>query len=575
MHRSTSFVRRACAVGTATALIGLTTGLGVMTATTASAAELPTADPTAVAAAVPGAEATTPAAAPTTPAEPSLPSGDTAAPTAPDSTTGGDAGTGAAPTAPVTGTPTSPATTAPAAPAASTPAATPSAEAAPTAAATATVTISGKAKVGETLRANPKGFTAPAALSYEWSVDGVGTGDQGSTYDVDADDAGEVVTVTVRNTAAGHTDEEATATTAAVTQTPVFVDADGKPVEGGTVADEDSLPLEATAGEAFSYTFRAQGFPAPTLALSWYYDGEEADPDHPEDTPEGQLPEGIEFDAATGVLSGTTEWASSYDFAVTATSGTESVTQYVELTVDAGAAAGVQVIAADRADYEDLFDSSGVSFGFVADESSEETTDDGTVRTWIIDEQGDISTVDLHWTTGPEGSDVEPEFIPGGKPTVDQGGTLVVNGGVVDRFGNLVTDADGEPTPISVTSDVTSDVIEVDNELWGYNAVDVTFPHASTHTLTVASDVLSTSFPVEVVPTATAPVVTPPASVPPVVTPPTAAAPIGSVPVRTASHGRLAYTGTDSTDALPWALAMLAAGAALVGLRIVRRRAQR
>lgn len=574
MHRSTSFVRRACAVGTATALIGLTTGLGVMTATTASAAELPTADSTAVAAAVPGAEATTPAAAPTTPAEPSLPSGDTAAPTAPDSTTGGDAGTGAAPTAPVTGTPTSPATTAPAAPAASTPAAAPSAEAAPTAAATATVTISGKAKVGETLRAMPRGFTARAQLDYEWSVGGIVTV-QGPAYEVVADDAGKVVTVTVRNTAAGHTDEEATATTAAVTQTPVFVDADGKPVEGGTVADEDSLPLEATAGEAFSYTFRAQGFPATTLALSWYYDGEEADPDYPEDTPEGQLPEGIEFDAATGVLSGTTEWASSYDFAVTATSGTESVTQYVELTVDAGAAAGVQVIAADRADYEDLFDSSGVSFGFVADESSEETTDDGTVRTWIIDEQGDISTVDLHWTTGPEGSDVEPEFIPGGKPTVDQGGTLFVNGGVVDRFGNLVTDADGEPTPISVTSDVTSDVIEVDNELWGYNAVDVTFPHASTHTLTVASDVLSTSFPVEVVPTATAPVVTPPASVPPVVTPPTAAAPIGSVPVRTASHGRLAYTGTDSTDALPWALAMLAAGAALVGLRIVRRRAQR
>ncbi len=59
------------------------------------------------------------------------------------------------------------------------------------------------------------------------------------------------------------------------------------------------------------------------------------------------------------------------------------------------------------------------------------------------------------------------------------------------------------------------------------------------------------------------------------VTPPVAAAPIGTVPVRTAAHGRLAYTGTDATDSLPWALGMLAAGAALVGLRFARRRAQR
>ena len=84
VHRSTSFVRRACAVGTATALIGLTTGLGVMTATTAYAAEAPTTDTSVTAPgadATPGTDATTAPAEPTTPAEPSLPTdGATSAP---------------------------------------------------------------------------------------------------------------------------------------------------------------------------------------------------------------------------------------------------------------------------------------------------------------------------------------------------------------------------------------------------------------------------------------------------------------------------------------------------------------
>jgi hypothetical protein len=170
----------------------------------------------------------------------------------------------------------------------------------------------------------------------------------------------------------------------------MFVDENGKPVEGGTVADEDSLPLEATAGEAFSYTFRAQGSPAPKLALSWYYDGEEADPDYPEDTPEGQLPDGIEFDAATGVLSGTTESASYYDFAVTATSGTESVTQYVELTVEAAAPAGVQVYALDRAEFL-KYVKSGTGAQFPGEDEDDAPTS-GTLTSWIIDERGNVLT---------------------------------------------------------------------------------------------------------------------------------------------------------------------------------------
>jgi hypothetical protein len=568
VHRSTSFVRRACAVGTATALIGLTTGLGVMTATTAYAAETPTTGTSATAPVAPGADttapgtaATAPAGDTTTPAEPGLPTDGATAPagtdaTSGDTTGGGDAaGTGA--TAPAAGTPTTP----------SKPSATSPAEPAPAAAATASVSISGKPQVGETLRAKPKGFTDPAALAYQWSVGGVVTGDQGSTYDVVAADAGKVVSVVVRNTSPGNTDETATATTADVTQTPVFVDENGTPIEGGTVADEDSLPLEATAGEAFSYTFRAQGSPAPKLALSWYYDGEETDPDYPEDTPEGQLPDGITFDAATGVLSGTTEETSLSDFAVTATSGTASVTQYVELSVDAAAPVGVQVFAADRAEFADFMEAAGGS--------SDEGEHSGDIRSWVIDERGAITTVDISYRSDDEGGDVFETDRPGGRPTIGQGGTLLTSGNLVDRFGNIVFDDDG-PAAMTVTSDVASDVIAPDEDFGFFDSIiDVTFPHASTHTLTVSADDFTTSFPVEVVPTAAAPVATPPASAPPVVTPPSAAAPIGAVPVRTASHGRLAYTGTDSTDALPWALAMLAAGAALVGLRTVRRRAQR
>jgi hypothetical protein len=589
VHRSTSFVRRACAVGTATALIGLTTGLGVMTATTAYAAEAPTTDTSVTAPAAPGADATpgtdatTAPAEPTTPAEPSLPTdGATSAPGGTGATTGGDAaGTGAVtPTAPATGTATP--APAPSKPSTAKPSATSPAEAVPTAAATATVTISGTAKVGQTLRAMPKGFIDPSKLSYGWSVDGVATGDQGPMYDVVAGDAGKVVTVTVQNKLDGHTDETATADSAVVTQDPVFVDENGKPIEGGTVADEDSLPLEATAGEAFSYTFRATGSPAPTYSLAWYYDDYETDPEYPEDTPEGQLPDGITFDAETGVLSGTAEEAwPYYDFAVTATNDAGSVTEYVELSVVAGAPAGVEVFAADRQQFTDLLEAStdfGYGYGYsysAAARADDDAERDGTIRSWIIDARGAISTIDTTYHSDEDGSEVTETERPGGTPTVAQGGTLLTTGGLVDRFGNEVVDDEDMPLPVTLTSNVDSDVIVADPLFEGFgNFTDVTFPEASTHTLTATSDAFATSFPVVVTPTATTPGTTPPVSAPPVLTQP-AAAPIGTVPVRTAAHGRLAYTGTDSTDALPWALAMLAAGAALVGLRTVRRRARR
>ncbi|WFR65879.1 hypothetical protein P9139_12015 [Curtobacterium flaccumfaciens] len=175
---------------------------------------------------------------------------------------------------------------------------------------------------------------------------------------------------------------------------------------------------------------------------------------------------------------------------------------------------------------------------------------------WIIHPNGDVYTEDLL-------GDDEP--VKGGQVTVAQGGTLLVGGSKVDRFGNTIFPDFDEDTdePIvftpTVTSDVASDVIEPDSDLGELGVVSVTFPHASTHTLTVSGAGLpSTSFAVDVRPTA----------VPAVVTPVEPAA----VAVHHTGAGRLAYTGTDATGALPWALGLVLAGVGLIGARTLRRR---
>ena len=543
MHRSTAFVRRACAVGTATALVGLTTGFGVMTATTAYAAEGTAADTAVTAPAVPGTDSTgTDATGTDTTGTGSTGTDATSTDTTGTGSTGTDA-TAPVPTGAGAGTPVptdTPTPDAPAAPVTSAP--TVQEPTAPvTVAAVPAISIDGQAKLGSKLTAVTDG-----GVKYAWSVDGAVVETRSIYTPTDVALIGKTVVLTITDVITGETNS---ASTSAILPDPTFADA--------TTADAP-LALSGTAGTAFSRAFAVTGTKPDdvTYAVTWS-DPELADPEDPTDTPDLQLPDGITLDATTGVLSGTTDSSGYYDFAITATSQGVSATQYVELTVEAAAPFGVQVFAIDKADFKNYAQGDA----------------DGTYTSWIIDTDGSVLTDVTTISSTDDGGTYDDVVTPGGTVTVKQGGTLIVNGGVVDRFGNQITDDEGNGAPIAITSDVASDVVALDPDLGEFISgfYNVTFPHASTHRLTVSSDDFSTAFDVSVVPTA----VTPPAAVTPVAP---VAQPIGTVPApvaTTAKVHRLAYTGTDATSALPWALAMLLAGAGLVGVRTLRRRAQR
>jgi hypothetical protein len=554
VRRSTSAARRACAVGTTIALIGLTTGLGIMTATSASAVEAdrPAAQATSVATGSDSSgDTTTPTDAPANDTAAGSGSagseapGDTAGGTgtpAPGDTAGGsgtpaagDAGTGTgtgpgsdAPSGTDAGTPAPSDAGTPGTAPATAPATTPTAPDQPAksirAAARQSVTIEGDLTVGSELVAKQAGFTSGSKISYLWTDESGATLSETATYTVAKELAGTTITVTLEGDTPGET---ATATTDTAIA-PVFVDEDGQPL-----SDDDADPyIEATAGEAFSYTFRAFSTPAPTLSITWFDD---------EGNETKTAPAGVTFDPATGVVSGTLTKANEFaEFTVTATTtavaGTVSSDQYGQLSVEAGAPAGIEVTSLDK--------------GALLD---------GTAKSaWLIYPNGDVYTEDLL-------GDSEP--VKGGTVSVPHGGTLLVAGAKVDRFGNEVfpdfDEETGEPiffTP-TVTSDVATDVIEPDSDLGEIGVVSVTFPHASTHTLTVSGASLpSTVFAVDVRPAAV------PAAVP--------AQPVAPAAVVThhVGSGRLAYTGTDSTDALPWALGLVLAGLGLIGARTVRRR---
>ena len=549
VRRSTSTVRRACAVGTTIALVGLTTGLGIMTASAASAATDP--DASVSAPATTGTSDTTSNDAGTTTSDAGTGTGtgtdsssgtDTGSGTADGSTStggttggtaggeapaGGTDGSAADPTAgtPATGAPaTDPtgtetrgdATTAPATPGTADDQPTKSVQVA----AAQSVTVTGDLTVGSQLVAEPEGFTSGSKSSYLWTDESGATLSESAAYTIKPALAGQQITVTVEGSVAG---ESATTTTDAVA--PVFLDQDGQPDVDG----EDGY-VDATAGEAFSHTFRALSTPAPTLSITWF--------DEEDDEPT-TAPAGVRFDPETGVLSGTlTDAEEYYSFDITATtkatSGTVTSDLYGQISVEAAAPAGIEVVSIDK---------DGLAAGT-------------TTSAWVIHPNGDVYTEDLL-------GDADP--VKGGHVSVAQGGTLLVGGSKVDRFGNTIypdfDDETDEPlffTP-TVTSDVASDVITPDSDLGEIGYVSVTFPHASTHTLTVSgAGVPSTSFAVDVRP----------AAVPTVVTPVKPAA----VAVHHTGAGRLAYTGTDATGALPWALGLVLAGLGLIGARTLRRR---
>jgi len=77
--------------------------------------------------------------------------------------------------------------------------------------------------------------------------------------------------------------------------------------------------LVGAVGEAYSYTVVATGWPAPTLSIS------------------GALPDGLSFDPATGVISGTPEEFGGFNFSITATNDVGSVTASSGIVIDLGA----------------------------------------------------------------------------------------------------------------------------------------------------------------------------------------------------------------------------------------------
>ena len=543
VRRSTSTVRRACAVGTTIALVGLTTGLGIMTASSASAATDP--DTTVSTPATTGAssdagtttsdsgagtDADSDADAGTGAADGSTSTGDTTGGTVGDEAPAGDTDDSAAdPTAgtPAVGTPaTDPTDSDTPGDATTAPAPTPgTADDQPTksvrVAAAQSVTITGDLTVGSQLVAEPEGFTSGSKSSYLWTDESGATLSETAAYTIDPALAGQQITVTVEGSVAGESATTKTDTAVA----PVFLDQDGEPDPYG-----DDASIDVTAGEAFTHTFRALSTPAPTLSITWF----DEDDDEPTTAPAG-----VRFDPETGVLSGTlTDAEQYYSFVVTATtkatSGTVTNDLYGQISVEAAAPAGIEVVSIDK---------DGLTAGT-------------TTSAWVIHPNGDVYTEDLL-------GDADP--VKGGQVSVAQGGTLLVGGSKVDRFGNTIyPDFDEETdeplffTP-TVTSDVASDVITPDSDLGEVGYVSVTFPHASTHTLTVSgAGVPSTSFAVDVRP----------AAVPTVVTPVKPAA----VAVHHTGAGRLAYTGTDTTGALPWALGLVLAGIGLIGARTLRRR---
>ncbi|MFJ4220837.1 hypothetical protein [Curtobacterium luteum] len=122
-----------------------------------------------------------------------------------------------------------------------------------------------------------------------------------------------------------------------------------------------------------------------------------------------------------------------------------------------------------------------------------------------------------------------------------QGDRMVVFASPTDRFGNTPT----RPVEHTITSDVASDRFGIEQSSGG---TTVTFTHASRHVVTIRYEGGSLAVPFEV-------------------------SPVAGPATGQAATGTLAYTGSDSSGPLAWALGLLAAGGGLLVHRLRRRRA--
>ncbi|MDR1799187.1 MAG: hypothetical protein LBR19_04780, partial [Bifidobacteriaceae bacterium] len=125
-----------------------------------------------------------------------------------------------------------------------------------------TVTVAGTVQVGQTVTVVPGSWSpADVALAYQWQLDGVAvSGATGSTYAVQAGDAGKTLTVTVTGTKAGYTTASA--------------ESAGTEVAAGVITP-GTVTVAGTAQVGQTVTAQAGSWsPADvTLSYQWQLDG--------------------------------------------------------------------------------------------------------------------------------------------------------------------------------------------------------------------------------------------------------------------------------------------------------------
>ena len=307
----------------------------------------------------------------------------------------------------------------------------------------------------------------------------------------------------------------------------------------GTSASSPKVLPTVTAGSRVFADLRAQDADGATYTLT-ETDGSAA-----------RLNEGLSF--RNGFLKGTATVAGTFTLRVTATTEAGTATQWIEQTVEPSAVVGVGVVVRDVP-----------------------AAEDGSY-TWIEGDQTG-STDPVRVTTG---------------------GSITLVPWTIDEHGNSVQATDRA----EVWASADTDRVEQ-----GADGFTVTFADAGTHTVWVSVDGVCAEFSVAVAdepagppttptePTTPAEPTVPTVPVDPAPAPAEPAAPVDTTPqdggvapvvrvtptaddasapvtarsTTTAAHS-LAYTGADTAAPIGWAAGLLAAGAAVIGIRRLRR----